>query len=160
MNLNRPFLDLISGKQGYLTFIFDTFKRLFRLNDVGRKNKKLWRNAMKPLFSFAASLLLIASTSLAFAQDAATTPGEHSHKGKNPLFEKIKAQEVLIAADIKNGKLTTDTAAPLNSKLQSIKDEIKTDFTANKANGTRGLTEDQKTAIAKELEANGTGIPQ
>jgi hypothetical protein len=115
---------------------------------------------MKTLFSFAVSFLFIAFAGLALAQDAASTPGDHPHRGKNPLFEKVKAQEDLIAADIKNGKLTADTAAPLSAKLQSIKDEIKSDFTANKANGTKGLTDDQKAAIDKELEANGTAIPQ
>ncbi|HXL74134.1 MAG TPA: hypothetical protein VN963_10980 [bacterium] len=114
---------------------------------------------MKTFFSFAVSLLLIAFAGFALAQDAASTPGDHPHKGKSPLFEKIKAQEALIAADINNGKLTADTAAPLSAKLQSIKDEVKSDFTANKANGTKGLTDDQKAAISKELEANGAGIP-
>lgn len=115
---------------------------------------------MKNLLSLVVSLMLIAFTGLAFAQDAASTPGDHPHRGKNPLFEKVKAQEALIAADIKSGKLTSDAAAPLSAKLQSIKDEIKSDFKTNKADGTKGLTDDQKAAIDKELEANATGIPQ
>ncbi len=122
---------------------------------------------MKRLVSFAASLLLIGSTGLALAQDstpvAASTTPTHAWK-KNPVMEKIheqiKSQKALIAADLKNGKLTADTAAPLNDKLKSIEEEIRADFKENRESGTKGLTPDQLQAINDELAANNGVIPQ
>jgi hypothetical protein len=61
---------------------------------------------------------------------------------------------------VKSGKLTAGTDAPLTAKLNSIKEEIETDFKQNRENGTRGLTDDQIQTVNQELAANNAAIPQ
>jgi hypothetical protein len=118
---------------------------------------------MKTLVAFTASMIILGSTHLVMAQDA--TPGPNSgHKHpRNPavekIFETIKTQKDQIAADIKSGKLTTDAAGTANSKLQSIEEELKADFKANKAAGTHGLTDAQIQTLNQELTANAANIP-
>jgi hypothetical protein len=123
---------------------------------------------MKCLVWFAASLLLISSTSLVLAQDAtpvAATPAPSEHhdwKNASPeikeIHDRIKLQEDRIAAGVKKGTLTADQASALNEKLKAIHEEIKADFKQNKESGQKGLTDDQKTQIKSELDANSAAI--
>ena len=116
---------------------------------------------MKRLAAFTVSMLVAGSTSWAVAQDTGAGSG-HKHP-RNPavekIFETIKTQKTQIAADVKSGKLTADAATAVNAKLKSIQDEIKADFKANRAAGTRGLTDDQIQTIDQELTANAANIP-
>jgi hypothetical protein len=137
---------------------------------------------MKRFALLAASLLFTAG--LALAQDTTTTPAASApdstapgtapapdttpapaEKGKRvmspemrEIHDRIKLQEDRIAAGVKNGKLTADEAAALTAKLKSIREEIKSDWTQNKASGQKGLTGDQKAQIKSELEANSAAI--
>jgi hypothetical protein len=122
---------------------------------------------MKRLVSFAASLLLIGSASLALAQDATPTagnptPGAAKMKIRNPkmklIMDRFQMQEARIAAGLKNGKLTTLEANSLKDKLKDLRIEIKTDFQQNKQAGQRGLTDDQIQQINTELDANSAAI--
>jgi hypothetical protein len=132
---------------------------------------------MKRFVGFAASLMLIGSTSLVLAQDstpaatpdastpAAATPapaGNHGKRVMSPemkeIHDRIKLQEDRIAAGVKNGKLTSDEAAALTAKLKSIREELRADFKQNKESGQKGLTDDQKAQINGELDANSAAI--
>ncbi len=133
---------------------------------------------IKRLVGFAASLLLISSTSLVLAQDAtpaadtpvatasaAATPAAADNHGKRvmspemkEIHDRIKLQEDRIAAGVKNTKLTSDEAAALTAKLKAIREEIRADFKQNKESGQKGLTDDQKTQINSELDANSAAI--
>src|SRR5665213_553742 len=124
---------------------------------------------MRHVALFAASLMLISSTSLILAQDTTTPVASTPAPSENPgnrvmspamkeIHDRIKLQEDRIAAGVKNGKLTSDEAAALTAKLKAIREEIKADFMQNKQSGQKGLTEDQKTQIKSELDANSTAI--
>jgi hypothetical protein len=123
---------------------------------------------MKRLVWFAASLLMISTTSLALAQDATPAAGtpapseNHGWKNASPamkeIHDRIKLQQDRIAAGVQKGTLTADQASALKEKLKAIHEEIKADFEQNKQNGQKGLTDDQKTQIKSELDANSAAI--
>ena len=123
---------------------------------------------MKRLVWFAASLMLVSSTSLVLAQDAtpdAATPApleNHGWKNASPemkaIHDRVKLQEDRIAKGVQNKSLTGDEATALNAKLKDIREEIRADFKQNKENGQKGLTSGQITQINSELDANSTAI--
>ena len=124
---------------------------------------------MKRLILFAASLLLMGSTGIVWAQydtlssssaTASSTPVSTANPQVRDIADRIKLQEARITAAMSNGKLLAGPAADLRKNLAVIRLELQTDIRQNRKNGQSGLTDGQIQQLNSELNANLTALRQ
>ncbi len=112
---------------------------------------------MKKIVSFAASLLFIGATGLAFAAETtapAPKPVIH-HPRIHEVHDRMKDQEARIKEGLKSGKLTPAQAKALRDVLKSVQAQMEADY---KTNGKRELTDDQKKQLNQMLDENSKTI--
>jgi len=122
---------------------------------------------MKRLVSFVVSLLLAGFTGLAFAQDnttagtgspaASAAPAVPAHPGK-VIAERIKNQYKRIREGVKSKKLTKDEAKDLKSKVDAVRDQLKSDASQDKQSGEKKITDDQYNQLKQMLDDNSKAI--
>jgi hypothetical protein len=123
---------------------------------------------MNRLVSFAASLLLLSSMGLAWAQDTATV-AENATPAITPIFNEdkphlkelvgqLKLQTDRVEAGVANGNITENEAAALRLKLKAMRDELRADVMQKHQNGLKLLPDDQIQRLKSELEANSMAI--
>jgi hypothetical protein len=124
---------------------------------------------MKRLLSFAVSLLLMGSTGLVLAQDAApaTTDSpaanapaaQGAKKGGHPRIKEVRAriqdQYKRVHEGIKAKKITKDEAKDLKAKIDAVRGQMKADI---QQNGKKELTEDQLNQLNQMLDDNSKAI--
>ncbi len=114
---------------------------------------------MKRIIFFTASWLLISSTGLALAQDAAPT---NQPARNNPhlaeIHTRIKNQRERIAAGLKSGKLTQDQAKTLKDKVEAAQGQMRTYFLQNRQSGQKGMTDEQFQKLNQMLDESSLAI--
>ncbi|HXL72388.1 MAG TPA: hypothetical protein VN963_02075 [bacterium] len=97
----------------------------------------------------------------AYAAAGAPTPSVSDLAKANPrmfeLKDRLAGQRARIQGDLDAKTLTEDQAKNCNGVLDSVEDQIKTDFTAN---GSHKLTRDQYAGLNAMLDANSTLIQE